>query len=69
MNKQDYLDKEIDDIEKMLEENPSIPIDGLITQYMDNIRAGICPESGYTFEKCSQSICDCMWQGGVPWSE
>lgn len=29
---------------------------------------GICPDSGHTFEACSQSVCDCGWDI-LPWNE
>ena len=27
---------------------------------------GRCPYSGYTFERCSKSVCDCGWET-LPW--
>lgn len=27
---------------------------------------GRCPSSGYTFERCSASVCDCGWET-LPW--
>ena len=27
---------------------------------------GRCPYSGYTFERCSASVCDCGWET-LPW--
>ena len=31
------------------------------------IEKGTCPDSLKTFEECSASVCDCNWQGGLPW--
>ena len=30
---------------------------------------GICPDSLLRFEVCSKSICDCGWEGCLPWEE
>ena len=31
------------------------------------ILTGTCPDSLRSFEACSASVCDCNWQGGLPW--
>lgn len=29
---------------------------------------GVCPDSGYAFEQCVDRVCDCGYEGGVPWA-
>ena len=33
---------------------------------MAEVGQGRCPDSGYTFERCSKSVCDCGWET-LPW--
>ena len=33
---------------------------------ISEVGQGRCPTSGYTFERCSASICDCGWEI-LPW--
>ena len=33
---------------------------------MAEVGQGRCPSSGYTFERCSASVCDCGWET-LPW--
>ena len=34
---------------------------------MAEVGQGRCPSSGYTFERCSASVCDCGWET-LPWA-
>ena len=33
---------------------------------ISEVGQGRCPDSGYTFERCSKSVCDCGWET-LPW--
>ena len=33
---------------------------------ISEVGQGRCPSSGYTFERCSASVCDCGWET-LPW--
>lgn len=34
---------------------------------ISEVGQGRCPSSGYTFERCSASVCDCGWET-LPWA-
>lgn len=34
---------------------------------ISEVGQGRCPDSGYTFERCSASVCDCGWET-LPWA-
>lgn len=33
---------------------------------ISEVGQGRCPDTGYTFERCSESVCDCGWEC-LPW--
>ena len=33
---------------------------------ISEVGQGRCPDTGYTFERCSESVCDCGWER-LPW--
>ena len=34
---------------------------------ISEVGQGRCPDSWYTFERCSESVCDCGWET-LPWN-